>query len=311
MKAQPLWQPVDELDELTKLLQPDEDIDEDEFTLTDQLTEPTEQARAGEDELWCNDGIQVHFDQGWYSTFASDAVLNVIVPGPTGVHLDKRYIRSLKPGYRVMLIHGQRRQNLYDLILSRIHKNPGIELHLALIRRWQDDFNTAYQRWRKHEGRNLDELLRRMQERGSKLTSSATLRQWLWGNALCPNDVQDLYRLADVLDLSFVRQYHQRIDVAARRIRGLHRGLSNRINHWLEQQLAGGAAGNDGEIIDADLGLTFGDFQNSLLVLQIVAMKPISGPFLRSHLGRLERGKDVEYATRGAKVGSTFDPASM
>jgi hypothetical protein len=204
--------------------------------------------------------------------------------------LDERYIKSLQPGTRVLLIHGQQRQNLYDLIVSRIHRHASIELHLRLIQRWREDFVVGYQGWRRLQGRNLDALLLEMARRGSKLTSSFTLRQWLWGNTLGPDDPEDLRRLAEVLDMDFVKQYYRRIDEAAQRIRGLHRGLAIRLNSWLKQQVAGvGVGADDSDVIDERLGLTFGDFRSSLLVLQVQTVTTVAGPFLREALGNLER----------------------
>jgi hypothetical protein len=287
--VKPLWQPEDPVSEVARLLQSDEGIAEDELATTDQFQEADETGTRGGQESWCESAVEVDFDQGWHACFAPNDIINVIVTGASGQQTDKRYVRSLKPGDRVVAIPGQRRQSLYDLIISRIHGHPAIELHLALIRRWQQDFVVAYQRWRQHGVRNLEELLRQMQERGSTLTFALTLRQWLWGNRLCPDDAEDLLRLAEVLDMDFVRSYYRRIYQAAKKLRGLHRGLSRRLNVWLEQQATGSVDTSDGDLIDAELGITFSDFRSSLLLLRVTAVRPVTGLFLRSSLGRFER----------------------
>ncbi len=61
-------------------------------------------------------------------------------------------------------------KNLYDLIISRVHKHPSIELHIAIIRRWQEELRMAYEHWRiqpicqvelkDYGNRDLDGLLR-------------------------------------------------------------------------------------------------------------------------------------------------------
>jgi len=286
--VKPLWQPEDPVSEVARLLQSDEEL-EDELATADQFQEGAETAIVAERESWCESAVEVHFDQGWHACFALDETINVIVTGERGQQTDKRYVRSLKSGDRVVAIPGQRRQSLYHLIISRIHGHPAIELHLALIRRWQEDFVAAYQQRRQHSVRNLEELLIQMQERGSTLTSSFTLRQWLWGNTLCPDDPEDLLRLAEVLDMGFVRSYYRRIYQAAKRLRGLHRGLSRRLNSWLEQQATGSASRSDEDLIDPELGLTFSDFRSSLLILRVTTVQPVTGLFLRSSLGRFER----------------------
>lgn len=290
----PIWTSEDTVSEVARLFQPDEESSAEEIVLSDQAVAGTVDTAAATEEIWCPEAIRVQFDQRWHAYFAQDDVINVVRDGA----LDPRYVRSLRVGERVLLIHGQQRQSLYDLIISRVHKHPSIELHLAMIRRWQEDLRVAYERWhtrpgdsaelRAHGARDLNGLLHRLRARGSELVSSLTMSFWLRGFVLCPLDPEDLRRVAEVLDMGFVRRYHGRIVQAANRLRGLHRGLSLRLNRWLEDHATGGVHKSDDEMIDAELGLTFGDVRNSLLVLRIVALQNVTGPFLLSNLGRAE-----------------------
>lgn len=287
-----LWEPEEETESIARLLRTEEP-DEGEAPLLDERSEDTgtgsdeSQAR----EAWCISALEVKFAGGWSVLFDPAERVNVFVATPSETKLDQRYVRSLRKGDRVLLIHGQRRQNLYDLIISRVHRNPATELHVALVRRWQDDFAVAYRRWKRYGEHNLDELLAQMRGHGSELTSSFTLRQWLWRNTLCPQNREDLRRLAEVLEMGFVREHYHRIHNAASRLRGLHRGLSNRLNRWLEQETTGTSAQSDDDIIDEDLGLRFGDFRSSLQVLTVEETTTVAGPFLRTTLGRIGRNE--------------------
>lgn len=281
-RVERLWQPDDPVTEVAKLLKEDED------TLDDaQIFYETDQDEAvSSGETWCDKAVKVHFTNGSSVVYPFDETINVVRPGQSRV--DERYVSSLRRGDRVLLIHGQRRQSFYVLIISRVHQHPSMMLHLALIQRWQSDFVTAYQRWHERGARNLDELLRHLNDKGSSITSTAALRSWLQGQILCPQDGEDLRRLADVLGMDYVRQQYRRIERAASRLRGLHRGLSNKLNRWLEQQAAGIDAGNDDEVVDPELGLTFGDLRSSLVLLHVKDAENMQGPFLRSSLGKLE-----------------------
>lgn len=286
-----LWSPGDPVAEVTRLL---EINDEDDFLTTRPYflsDEPSQTINENED-AWVEQAIKVWFDGGWRASFALDERINLIVQGSGGDCIEERFVRSLRSGDRVLFIHGQQRQSLYELIVSRVHGHPAIELHLSLVQRWQEDFAVAYGQWRQHGVHNLDELLRQLRDHGSSLTSPQTLRQWLNGQILCPDDPEDLRRLAEVLDLRFIRQHYRRIDRAASRLRGLHRGLANRLNRWLRQQAAGLTTGSDADIIDVELGLTFGDFRSSLLILRVVTIESVPGPFIRSALGKLERERE-------------------
>jgi hypothetical protein len=239
-------------------------------------------------DVLCDNAIEVNFESGWTALFATDEKLNVVTVGISGQQrTEERTVAAVRVGDRVVLIAGQRRQSLYDLIVARVHHHPAFEMHLALIRRWQDDLVAAYDRWKAYSTRNVDELLRQMCELGSKLTSSFTLRTWLWRQTLCPVDPDDLHRLAEVLDMHFVSENYRRIWRAADRLRNLHRSLALRLSHWLQngqRDIEDAAA-----VVDADLGLTFDDFRNSLLVLRVIAVKRVTGPFLRSRLGAVEK----------------------
>ncbi|MGD1154011.1 MAG: hypothetical protein ABR911_14210 [Syntrophales bacterium] len=296
--AGPLWKPDDTVSEVTRLFQSEDESDEEDVPLADH-TEGRSVSDSSED-IWCTEAIRVQFEHGWVVNFAPDDLINVVKAVSHVSALEQRYVRALRVGERVLLIHGQQRQSLYDLIISRVHKHPSIELHVAMIRRWQEDFRMAFEQWRSKGGvasteyrdvgtRDLNGLLRRMRELGSTLSSPEAIYWWLKGLVLCPRDEEDLSRLSDVLGMRFVNQYYKNIAHAANRLRGLHISLSLKLSHWLEDHASGSVNGRDNDVIDAELSLTFGDMRNSLLVLRVIAVQNISGPFLRCSLGHIER----------------------
>jgi hypothetical protein len=295
VSAFPLWQPNDPIEEVKWLLQADSEVDGEGFpTVFSEIKDISDEPPTDSDgdTAWVEEAIAVQLSAGWHVLFSTDDTIQVIIAGPEGASMEERYIRSLRVGDRVLFIHGQRRQSLYDLIVSRVHRNTAIEVHLALIQRWQSDFQQAYRRqWQEHH-RSVEELLQALRVRGSKLVSPQTLRFWLRGQTLCPDDAEDLRRLAEELDLSFVRQYYRRIHSAAQRLAGIHRGLALRLNHWLRRGASDGSEGVD-DILDAELGLKFQDFRDSLMILRVEGVERKPGPFSRSDLGQLEiRGND-------------------
>jgi len=131
-------------------------------------------------------------------------------------------------------------------------------------------------------------LLKLLNEKGSTLVSTASLRCWLQGQVLCPQDGKDLLRLADVLGLDYVRQHYKSIESAAVYLRGKHRAFANTLNRWLEQEAAGIDTSNDNDVLDEALRLTFGDLRSSLVVLTVKDVEVLDGLWLRGNLGKLE-----------------------
>jgi hypothetical protein len=111
------------------------------------------------------------------------------------------------------------------------------------------------------------------------------------GEVLCPEDTGDLLRVAEILHMPFVKDNHRHIDKAAQRLRNIHRALARRLNRWLQQEAAGALREGkpDTSILDKELGLTFSDFRDSLLILRVESILHREGLYLRSSLGQLER----------------------
>ena len=235
-------------------------------------------------EFCCDTALQVEFEDGSRVLFPPDAQANVIVRKEGRQIAEERFVRALRLGDQIVFIQGQQRQNLYDLLVHRVHSHPAFQIHLVLINRWQDDFISAF--GRSARIRTFQQLLNEMQDRGSSLVSPLTLRNWLGRSTLCPDDEKDLLRAGEIFNLSFITQHYKRIAKAAGRIRGLHRGLANRLNHWLEK---GAVIVRESDVIDSELGLKFSDFASSFVILRVRDLREVNGPFLRSGLGKLER----------------------
>ena len=239
------------------------------------------------EDVWTQEAVEIHVNGGWYGLFPLEDKLNVVIEGGASSRTEERFVRSLRVGDRILFIHGQKRQSLYDLVISRVHNHSAMEIHLALINKWQEELAQSF-RVRQMTGWTVDDVLTKIRERGSSITSHQTIRLWLSGQVLAPEDPKDLLRLARSMRMPFVEQYHDHINRAARRIRGLHRGLSTRLNHWLQEQVTGGS-NTASEVFDEELGLSFRDFQDSLAIHTVERVERVSGLFLRGSLGTFEQ----------------------
>lgn len=228
--------------------------------------------------------LVILFCEKYEVIFSTTDKIQVIIETSRGRDIQERSVRSLRPGDTVLFINGQHRQNLYDLIVSRVHDHPTFALHISLIERWQDELVTCF----KKAQMSVSVVLSKMQARGSQLQTETAIRFWLWGQVMCPSDVKDLQRIADILEMPFVKQYHRQIDGAARRLRGIHISLALRLKTWLEQEALSSNPQSFNAMVDEELGLEFKDFREALMVLTIESITEEEGLFLVSDLGQLK-----------------------
>lgn len=290
----PVFSALDDIEELTRILEtketePTNVVSSLPSNPADAITIP-----GGVGLEWSDTAIELTAAEGFRVLFAPDDIVQLVIKGSNGEQMvDERYVQSIQSGDRIVVIHGQRRQSLYDLIISRVHQLPAIQLHLALINRWHEDLRAAFHTWAAQcpvgAEHPLDALLRAIQEKGSTISCTLSVFNWITGAVRCPHDPDDMKRAAEVLDMRFVTTNSRKIYEAGCRLSGIHRGLSIRLNHWLTNAAQGITDQDDGTPIDDRLGLTFGDFRNSLQFLHVTGIRTAVGPFLRSELGMIER----------------------
>ncbi|MFQ5750385.1 MAG: hypothetical protein ACE5HI_00180 [bacterium] len=278
-RNEPIWKPKSEEDEVAYIFTNEEDGPTDDLIFTE------EEEQVGKETV-VDRALEINFESGWTGLFALESRINVVQSTSQGDTFESRYVKSLRKGDRIIYIYGQKRQSLYDLILSRVHHHPSIEIHLALIRRWQDEIHQAYAIWLQH-GKTLYELFREMKKLNSKLETELTLNFWVTGCTLRPRDREDLRRVSEVLKMPFTSKYYKKIHSAGDRISGLHISLSRRLNAWIQSGAT--ITGITDDLIDEATGLTFGDVSDSLILLKVESSTEVSGPFDKSSLGKIER----------------------
>lgn len=282
------WTDLDSESELTRLLGLNRGpVDSDGDGSDPWLPDGDVDRHADREDLVCDTALKVRFEGGWTGLYAPDEDLMFVRSLGNRVRTESRAASQLRPGTEIVAIHGQRRQSLYTLLVDRLHRNPVIALQLALVREWQRELAANYRIWSDTTGSDLDDLVAALRSRGSQITSTLAVRFWLTAQTLAPQDPDDVRRAAELLSMEFTQKHHRRISAAASRLRGLHRGLSNRLTNWLERE-AGGTGTNEDDLIDPELGIQFSDFANTFLRLKVLAVESRQGPFLRSRLGYLE-----------------------
>jgi len=288
-----LWKRPDAAEAIQALFASHDSIEEDATDDSDPFIHAVEGANigttSGEDE-WVEQALLVSFDDRSQILLPLDDYVNVIGRTLEGVNVEPRFSRSLRIGDEILLVHGEHRRGVYDLLVSRVHSHATVAPWLQLVDQWHEDLRRAFISAKRRSGATFDGILTALRKRGSAISSSASVRGWILGATLAPSDWQDIRRLGEVLEISIAKQFAREIGNAAGKLAGLHRSLSNRLNRWLESEVAGATVLSGAQaVVDADLGLTIDDFKHSLVRGRIASVIHVNGPFLRSHIGHLRR----------------------
>lgn len=271
-----------------------QDVEDDESDGSPAFTPQQRESGGSEgtDDDWVEDALRVVFEDGGHLLLPLDDYVNVIARTADGVTVAPRFSRSLRPGDEILLVHGEHRRGLYDLLVSRMHSNSKIAPWIDLIDRWHQDLRRAFLESKRRIGTTFESVLNELRKRGSTITTSVSVRGWVVGVTLAPSHWEDIQRLGEALDIAVAKELPREIANAAAGLAGLHRSLSHRLNRWLASEDAGAAAlSGEQTVVDAELGLTIEDFRHSLVRGRIASVTQVQGPFLRAHLGHLR--KDV------------------
>ncbi|RMH81745.1 MAG: hypothetical protein D6681_17730, partial [Calditrichaeota bacterium] len=226
---------------------------------------PSEFAPSGRQTVMVP-ALRVEFADGFcYAEPDSQMTVLLSATGRT----DDRRTDGLRPEDIVIFVDGDQRRRLYDTILERIEHHPAMGSTYILVRYWQQAVREGFFR----SGMTYDEFLRRLQERGSKVETSAAIYFWVQGWVLGPRDGEDIRRIGEVLNDQTLVQEWKAINRAVRRVRGLHFSLARKLNRIIVQAgLKGQHPGAADECIDQELNLYLDDFRDSVTVHRVVTI---------------------------------------
>jgi len=252
--------------------------------LEENISEDHSNTDHGGKKLLLQEVLYIQFKEGYYVLLDLYDSVQVVLTD-SGKVLDERSARSIRSGDKILFINGHRRQNLYDLIISRIHDHPSFTLHINLIKRWKDELRKCYI----NSNLSIEKIHSKMQIMGSTLETPLAIQHWLTGIVMCPLNKDDLLRIAEILDMTFTKLYYKQIDRAASRIRGIHRSLARKLNVWLKQGSIFMDESEMYEVIDPELGLNFKDFKDALMILTVKSIEKKEGIFLSTELGQVKK----------------------
>ena len=174
-------------------------------------------------------------------------------------------VTSVSPGDALLVLDGEARKDLLDKVLEVAGELPELAGPAAWIDYWRRALREASRRCGGHEG-----LHKALRERGSA-RGYQSVRLWVIGQVIGPQDPLDIRRVALVLGDATLAENYRLVNGAVEALRVTHRRLGRRLGALSREVGMATAAGitDDDEIIDERTGLTSSDFRNSIEILVV------------------------------------------
>jgi len=173
---------------------------------------------------------------------------------------------SLEPGDRLIVVAPEAREFIASRVLSARREEERDTPADRTIRQWQQELATGIDRL----GLGHTDVLRRIQELGSRRTTSGVIRQWAAGEVLGPLDPQDIRRVGEVVSSEWLRANWQLVGAALFFVRNGHRVLGRRITQIIQKAALGEheISAKDRDFL-AQLEITMGKLQDAVTVLTV------------------------------------------
>lgn len=179
-------------------------------------------------------------------------------------------VSGVAVGDELLFVDGQARKDLLAKILEVAEGVPELAVPAAWVDYWRGALTRARARFATYE------LLRAELERHGCVRQAQTVRLWVTGQTIGPEDPEDVRRLGECLgDEPLIRSYRTVAD-AMRGLRTAHVRLGQRVGALARSVGANAAAGlvDEDEIIDERTGLTASDFRDSIEILIVRTVQP-------------------------------------
>jgi hypothetical protein len=229
---------------------------------------------------------RVRFSDGRWALLEADGTVRRWRPGVGQV--DPAYpVTRLQPGDQLVFIDGDGHKDLLDKVVEVAAEIPALAVAAGWVGHWHHILKQA-----KDALGSFAALGRALRARGCRVQDQ-TIRLWVVGVTIGPDDPGDVRRLGEVTGDTTLLDHHAEVHRAIRTLRGAH----YRLGRWLirlEQQHGPAAATGRvdvDEVVDERSGLTAGDFQHSIELATVVSLEAV-GNVPRVLTGRLRAAQE-------------------
>lgn len=174
------------------------------------------------------ENIEIQFSDGSTQETTPRSMMTILDPDADTVR--RRRARDLRPGDKVVIL-GEAATDLYEIITEQQHQKESIQQREMLIERWREILNESL-----NSDYTTDEILNKLQERGSDLQTTATIESWAEGDTLGPRSHEDVHLVLEIArpgSEGASKDIHE----AMRYIRTLHRRIGRRVHRIVEAEI--------------------------------------------------------------------------
>jgi hypothetical protein len=249
---------------------------------------PRLSAEGGEDGLEV-EALQVEFSDGRWMYV--DGGASVTRWSSQGARAEAGYsAERIAPGDELLLLDGEVRKDLLGKVLEVAEDVPELAAPAAWVDYWRDALRRAHHTFESYEA--LHEEL----ERHGCSKQTQTVRLWVVGQTIGPEDPEDVRRLGECLGDRSLTENYQRVAEAMRSLRTAHQRLGRRLGELMRDVGGATAVGTikEDEIIDERTGLAASDFRDSIEILAVASVRPAGAPVPYVLTGSLRAADEKE-----------------
>lgn len=213
---------------------------------------------------------------------------------PKGAKAQSGYSAGdLSAGEELLLLDGEVRKDLLGKVLEVAGDVPELAAPAAWVDYWRDALRRAHDSFRSYEA-----LRAELAQHGC-VRQAQTIRLWVIGEVIGPDDSEDVRRLGECLDDEPLIANYRQVAEAMRSLRSAHQRLGRRLGTLMRDVGAAAASGliADDEIIDERTGLAASDFRDSIEILKIASVQAVGVvPYALTGILRGADEKEAEVA---------------
>jgi hypothetical protein len=191
--------------------------------------------------------LAFHLTDGTTRSFSTEGTVTVY--DSDRATITRKKAKNVVEGEDILLIDSVA-GGFYDVLLESAHKRENVREDEKLVENWRGALYTGMDR----KGMSYADVIDELQERGSDLTSTDTVKAWRKGRYIGPLDEGDCQRVLHIfrpeLEGALLEQIHEQVWKAMKHLRLLHRRIGRNVRRAVEAEFNPSTSAQFGENVN-------------------------------------------------------------